>query len=263
MKAYRIAALLHKYYYITINRIDRIFDIIYWPVIDLVIWGFTSSYIKELSDVNLLSILLGGIILWVFVWRASQDIAVFMLEDFWSRNLYHLFSSPVRLSEHTISIIILGFLRALATFFVLLVLAFIMHSFSILTIPLYYVAISIFLLSLFGWAMGLFVTSLIFRFGKRIQVLAWSVVWVIQPFSCIFYPLSALPEWASGIARILPTTYIFENLRNLLDPRIGIINYGEIAYSFVASSVLIILTALFLNSSFHKAKKTGLIAKCD
>ena len=84
MKFYRINALLLKYYYITINRIDRIFDIFYWPVVDLFIWGFAAFYIQQLSDVNILSMLLGGIILWIFVWRSSQDIAVFVLEDFWS-----------------------------------------------------------------------------------------------------------------------------------------------------------------------------------
>jgi ABC-2 type transport system permease protein len=261
MKLHRIFTLLHKYYYITINRVDRIFDILYWPIIDLIIWGFTSAYIKDISDVNLLSMLLGGIILWVFVWRASQDIAVFVLEDFWSRNLYHLFSSPVRLSEHIISIIILGFMRATATFFVLLVLAFLLYSFNILTIPLYYIAISIFLLSLFGWSMGLFVSSLIFRYGKRIQVLAWSIVWIIQPFSCIFYPLSALPGWAAGIARILPTTRIFENLRQILDN--GTIDLWGLGYSLIANIVILTAMAFFMHSSFRKAKITGLIAKSD
>ena len=90
MKLHRINALLLKYYYITINRVDRLFDIIYWPILDLFIWGFTALFIQKLSDVNVMSMLLGAVILWVFVWRASQDIAVFVLEDFWSRNLYHL-----------------------------------------------------------------------------------------------------------------------------------------------------------------------------
>ena len=116
MKIYRINALLLKYYYISINSIDRIFDIVYWPVIDIIIWGFASYFIKDVSSVNLLAMLMGCLILWTFVWRSCQDIAVYVLDDFWSKSLYHVFSSPVRLSEHVISIMLLAFLRACVTF---------------------------------------------------------------------------------------------------------------------------------------------------
>lgn len=213
MKLHRINALMLKYYYITINRIDRLFDIVYWPIIDLFIWGFTASYIKELSDVNVMSMLLGGVILWVFVWRASQDIAVFVLEDFWSRNLYHLFTSPVKLSEHLTSIIIMGFLRALATFVLMWLVGMIFYSFNILKISPAIIAIAVLLLTLFGWAIGLLVAAFIFRYGQRIQVLAWSVTFLISPFACIFYPISALPSWAAKIAIALPPAHVFEALR--------------------------------------------------
>lgn len=261
MKLYRIKALLLKYFYVSINSIDRIFDIIYWPIIDLVVWGFASYFIKDLSNVNILSMLIGGVILWVFVWRASQDIAVYVLEGFYSKNHYHLFSSPVKLSEDIVSIILLGFVRSLMTFGVLVALAFIMYSFNMFTIPLFFIAIAVFLLSLFGWAMGLFVTSMLYFFGKRIQVLAWSTTWVVQPFSCVFYPMSSLPGWAASIAKVLPTTPVFENLRSFITT--GTINYGSLLYSFVANVVLLVLMAFLLKFSFEHARKTGLLAKSE
>lgn len=261
MKFYRINALLLKYYYITINRIDRIFDIFYWPVIDLFIWGFAAFYIQQLSDVNILSMLLGGIILWIFVWRSSQDIAVFVLEDFWSRNLYHLFSSPVKLSEHLASIVLIGFLRSLATFAFMALFGILLYSFNILAISPLLLASSVFLLSLFGWIMGIFITSFIFRYGQRIQVLAWSVVFLMQPFVCIFYPLSALPNWAAKIAVLIPPTYVFEALRAEISG--NPVNYVTLGYSFIANVMLFILVVLFLESSFKKSKKTGLLAKGD
>ena len=261
MKLYRINALLLKYYYITINRVDRIFDIFYWPVIDLFIWGFAAFYIQQLSEVNVLSMLLGGIILWIFVWRSSQDIAVFVLEDFWSRNLYHLFSSPVKISEHLFSIVLFGFLRSLATFAFMAFFGVLLYSFNILSISPILLALSVFLLSLFGWVMGIFITSFIFRFGQRIQVLAWSVVFLIQPFACIFYPLSALPKWAAKIAVILPPTHVFEALRAEIQGHP--VNYLSLGYSFISNIILLVLVILFLNSSFKKSKKTGLLAKGD
>ena len=262
MKWYRIEALLLKYTYITKNRVDRLFDIFYWPIIDLFVWGFASFYIKALSDVNILSMLLGGIILWVFVWRSSQDIATFVLEDFWARNLYNLFSSPIKLSEHVLSIIIFAFLRGLATFSVLVILSWFMYQFTIFKLPLFFLAFAVFIISMVGWSLGLFITSLILRFGQRIQVLAWSSVWLIQPFSCVFYPLAVLPGWAQSIAKFLPTTYVFENMRNFfLDG--STINYSQMWYSFGLSIILMGVAATLLYSSFKKAKQTGLLARGD
>lgn len=261
MKLHRISGLLLKYYYITINRADRLFDIVYWPVIDLFIWGFTAFYIQELSDVNVLSILLGGAILWVFVWRASQDIAVFILEDFWSRNLYHLFSSPVKLSEHLTSIIIIGLLRAFVTFVLMWIVGIIFYSFNILSISPLMIASAASLLTLFGWSIGLFVAAFIFRFGQRIQVLAWSVTFLLQPFVCIFYPISVLPGWAAKIAVVLPPTHVFEALRATIYNQA--INYAGLWYSLIAGLLLFVLMAFFLQAAFQRSRKTGLLAKGD
>ena len=261
MKLHRINGLLLKYYYITINRVDRLFDIIYWPILDLFIWGFTALFIQKLSDVNVLSMLLGGVILWVFVWRASQDIAVFVLEDFWSRNLYHLFSSPVKLSEHLVSIIIIGFLRAMATFVLMWIVGIVFYSFNILSISPSLIAFSVLLLTIFGWAIGLFVAAFIFRFGQRIQVMAWSVTFLLSPFACVFYPLSALPNWAAKIAAVIPATYVFEALRAMINGTK--INQTGLAYSLISSIVLFVAMAFFLERSFRKSRKTGLLAKGD
>ncbi|MBI5393188.1 ABC transporter permease [Candidatus Woesearchaeota archaeon] len=262
MKWHRIKALLLKYFYISINSVDRWFDIFYWPIIDIFVWGFASFYIKELSNFNLLSVLMGGIILWVFVWKSSQDIATFVLEDFWARNLYNLFSSPMRISEHVASIIIFAFLRGLISFSFLILLAYLLYSFNIFTLPILFIAVAIFILSLIGWVIGLFIVSLILRFGQRIQILAWSIVWIVQPFSCVFYPLSSIPAWAKPIASILPTTYVFENMRAFfLEGRA--INYGELLYAFMITLLLLVIVAIFLTRSYAKAKQSGILAKGD
>ena len=113
------------------------------------------------------------------------------------------------------------------------------------------------ILSIFAWAVGLFISGLIMRYGYRIQVLAWSVVWIIQPFSCVFYPLSALPAWAQPISRMLPTTYVFEGMRSVLS--------GEtlpiLITPLISSIVFFILAAIFFHRSVEKAKKKGLLAK--
>jgi ABC-2 type transport system permease protein len=255
----RINALLLKYWYITKNRWDRLFDLFYWPLIDLLVWGFATIYIRQLSQVNLLSSILGGIIIWMFVWRSSQDIAVFTLEDFWTRNLFNLFSSPITTSEFISSILIFSLLRSIVTFSFMTGMAFLIYSLNLFSIGVFNIVVFSLALLIIGWALGVFITGIIFKFGERIQVLAWSVVWGLQPFSCVFYPLSSLPSWAQKIAYYNPITHVFENLRAVVfgNP----INWYGVLYSFVGGIVLLILALVFLGFSIEKARKNGLLVR--
>jgi len=261
MKLYRVNALMLKYWYICMNRIDRWFDIFYWPLLDIVLWGFMTTYIKNISEFNLLSALLGGIILWMFVWRGGQDISLFVLEDFWSRNIYNTFTTPVKEVEIVISTIIFGFFRSLMSFVAMALLAFVMHGFNILTLPWGILAAIVPILMLFGWATGIFIAGLIFRFGQRVQIFAWSFVWILQPFSCVFYPLASLPFWAQPIAKALPTTHVFEALRAGLNGTP--VQWGWIAYAVIATLTAHVVLTMFLASSLKSAKKKGLLTRYD
>lgn len=259
MKLHRIKALLLNHFYYTINSADRIFDVIYWPVLDILIWGFMTYFIQGISSFNFVNSILGGIILWVFVWRSSQDLVVYLLESYWSRSIYHLFSSPVTPGELIISFTTLGLIRSFAAFTVLSTLSYLLYHFQILSMNLWHGAMFIGILLLFGWALGLLVGSLIFLFGTRIQVLAWSTIWIVQPFSCVFYPLSSLPTWAGKIAAIMPTTYVFEGLRASLQ---GLpLNYGNLAYSLSVAVLLLVINSCVLILSIRVAKKKGTFAK--
>ena len=213
MKWHRIKAMLYNYWYITKHSPDRLFDVFYWPLMDILIWGFMTHFIQGISEFNLITAILGGIILWVFLWRSSQDIIVFLLENYWSRSVYHLFATPIRKSELMVSLSLFGIVRALFAFSVMLIMSTLLYGFDITQIALLDFVTFVSILFLFAWGIGLLISSLIFIFGSRVQVLAWSFIWILQPFSCVFYPLSALPAWAQGFASLLPTTHVFEGLR--------------------------------------------------
>ena len=135
MKLYRIGALLLKYWYVTINSVDRIFDVWFWPVFSLVLWGFTASFVKGLTKTDLIvNIFIGGIILWLMFDRAQKDVAVYILEDFWNRNVYNIYTTPVTEGELFVSTALLGLLRATASFVGLFAVALVGYSFNILEI---------------------------------------------------------------------------------------------------------------------------------
>ncbi len=258
IRLHRIRAMLLEYFYISLHSGDRIFDVLYWPILDVFIWGFMTYFIQGISEFNIISSIMGGIILWLFIWRGSQDIVVYILEHYWSRSIYHLFVTPLQRAELVISLFILGIIRTGISFVLISVLGFLLYRFNVFNFGLE-IFLFIAILLLIAWAIGLFVSSLIFRFGTRIQVLAWSVIWIVQPFSCVFYPLSSLPTWAQYIARVNPVTYIFEGMRAALSG--GGINYGSLLYSFVFSILLLAIASVVFVRSMDSARKQGTFAK--
>ncbi|MFC1800957.1 ABC transporter permease [Nanoarchaeota archaeon] len=261
MRWHIIQGILLKYYYITKNRLDRLFDVFYWPTIDVLVWGLTTYYISSLSENFIIGFFLGGAVLWSIFNRANTDMGVFILEDFWSRNLPNFYSTPARISEVIVALCLNGLFRAIASFAFLSVLTFILYAFNIFSIKIIYVLVFFIFLLVFGWIVGLFVAGLIFRFGMRIQVLAWGLGWLMQPVSCVFYPLNSLPVWLQKVAVWFPTTHIFEGMREIL--MTGTFSLISLFNAIVLTVLFAFLSVLFFYSSFNKAKKTGLLTRLE
>jgi len=251
--------MLLNNYYITTSSADRLFDVLYWPVLDILIWGFMTYFISGISEVNILSFVLGGLLLWVFIWRSSQDFVIYVLENFWSRNIYHLYATPLRDSEMIVSLGILGISRSFIAFLLMNLISFALYQFNIFSFNLLHAAAFIGILMIFAWGIGLLITSFIFRFGTRMQILAWSTIWIIQPFSCIFYPLSALPTWAAKIAIVLPTTHVFEGLRASLAGQP--LSTGSLLYALGFSIVFLIFSSWVIVRAIKVARSKGSFAK--
>ena len=185
MSLTRVLALQLKAWYITRRSFDRLSDLVLWPILDLLLWGFLARFV-EFTDRPMQAFLLGGLILWIFLWRANNDISLFILEDFWSRNLYGLFASPMRNGEFLLALVLSGMVRVLITFCLTATAAFLLYRFSILTFGWLPLAIGGSILVLFGWAVGIGISSLFFRFGDRVQIFSWGMTMLLQPFSCVF-----------------------------------------------------------------------------
>src|SRR3972149_1608453 len=260
MSRHRIVALIYKFWCLSYRSLDRIFDIFYWPVVGLLIWGFTSSYIQDLSNKNMIvNFFIGGAILFTFFWRAQTDIGTFILEDFWSRNLYNIFSTPIKPIEILVSISLIGIIRSIISFALLTVLASILYSFNILDMGVIKILLFAIDLMLFGWVVGIFVSALIFRFGLRIQVFAWSLGFLIEPFSCVYYPLKSLPGWMQKISMILPTTYIFQGLRFAYTE--NSISFQLLFKAYLITFILLLLSYIFFIYAFNQAKKIGVLVR--
>lgn len=255
MNFVRIQGFLLRHLYEIRSSVDRKVDILFWPTIDLLTFGLLTVYIDKLNiSAGLGVAILGGLLLWTLVYNIQRDISVSLLEEAWSRNLYNLFSSPLRISEVILGTLILSLSKALITISFLVVLSLGLFHFNLFTfgpIIIFYV-LNIFV---FGWAFGYFTSYLIFRFGTKIQTVAWSLIALIYPVSGVFYPLSTLPPFLAKFSRIFPTSYIFENLRAILT---GATVAPEDYVSIIVLNICYLALGIFLfNRGFEHAKNRG------
>ena len=72
------------------------------------------------------------------------------------------------------------------------------------------------ILLLFGVAMGVFVSALIFRLGPSAEWLGWPIPLVLSIFAGVYYPVSTLPAALRAFARLIPPSYVFETCRAVL-----------------------------------------------
>jgi len=257
-----VRGLVYKFTCICYRSLDRIFDIVYWPVISLLLWGFTSTFVSTTaSSSQLVEFFLGGVVLWSLFWRAQTDVGTFILEDFWSRNIYNLLASPVTPLELFCAIGLVGVIRCLLSFIFLSLLAWVLYAFNILYLGGMALAVFTTVLLLFGWVIGIIISALIFRYGLRIQVLAWSVGFIIQPFSCVFYPLESMPQWVQVIAVALPTTHVFEGLRHAIAT--GELAIRPLLTASVLTLVLLVAALLYFQYALLQAKNRGLLTRFE
>jgi ABC-2 type transport system permease protein len=256
MSFYRIWAVFLRYFYF-FARLDHVCDLFYWPAMDIFLWGITSVWIQQHQEgiPHVALAILTGLVFWQILWRGNYEVSVNLLQEFWNRNLVNLFSTPLKLGEWILSIIMVGLTKILVTiaFGALLVwLLYAMNVFSLGWAFLPYAAS----LTLSGWIIGFLSASIIIRFGQRVQMLAWMTAYVFAPFSAIYYPVSALPKWAQMISHALPTSYIFEGMREILYEKR--FSAKMLLISFALNFVYLVLVMFLFKVMFEKSRDKGL-----
>lgn len=254
---YRVWAIVMRHLYIYVRSLDRLSDSIYWPVMDIVVWGITSRWLmqNQVGVHNLVLAVLTGLVFWQVVWRANYEISVNLLEEFWNQNLVNMFSTPLTVYEWIGSVMVLGVIKMVLTAGVGILAVFLLYSLNIFTVG-WMMLPFLLLLLMSGWFMGFLGSSVIIYYGQKYQTLAWTMGFMFAPFSAVYYPLDSLPGWIQSIGRLLPTTYIFEGMRKILFQ-------GQMPLDYLLKSLLLNLIYLTLSLSFfifmfHKSRAKGL-----
>jgi ABC-2 type transport system permease protein len=213
----RIAAMVVRYALLLKNSWTRIFELAYWPSIQMVLWGFISQFFRENSSwvAQAAGVLIAGVLLWDVMFRGQLGVSVSFMEEMWSRNLGHLFTSPLRPLELAAALMVMSLIRTLIGIVPAALLAIPLYHYSIFELGLPLIAFFVNLLVM-GWALGLMLSGLILRFGQSAESLAWLAVFLLAPISAIYYPVTVLPPWLQSVAFLLPSTHVFEGMRAAL-----------------------------------------------
>jgi ABC-2 type transport system permease protein len=133
----------------------------------------------------------------------------------WARNIGNLMMSPLRPFEFISALMVMSIVRLSVGVIPVTVLAIAFFGFNLYGLGLALVAFFINLM-LTSWAVGIFVTGLVLRNGLGAENLAWSIMFLFMPLTCVYYPVTTLPVWLQPVAWLLPPTYVFEGMRALL-----------------------------------------------
>jgi ABC-2 type transport system permease protein len=206
-----------RYIYLLRSSGIRLIELIYWPFLQMLTWGFLQKYLAGTSNpvAQGAGVLIGGILLWDILFRTKIGFSTTFIEEMWSRNLGNLLTSPLRPFELVAALSLWSVIRVLISMIPVATAAYFIFGFDLLTLGLPLAAFFA-VLVLTSWSLGLLSVGVILRYGLGAEELAWSLAFLLLPLCCVYYPVSVLPKWLQWVALALPPTHVFEGMRSIL-----------------------------------------------
>jgi ABC-2 type transport system permease protein len=213
----RIGALLERYMFLLRSSGIRLVELLYWPFLQMLTWGFLQTYLAETKSpvAQAAGVLIGSVLLWDILFRSKIGFSTTFIEEMWARNLGNLLISPLRPFELVIALSLWSVIRLSVSMIPVAFAAYLIFGFNLLDLGLALAAFFA-VLVLTSWSLGLISAGVILRYGLGAEELAWSLAFLLLPICCVYYPVSVLPDWLQPIALALPPTHVFEGMRAIL-----------------------------------------------
>ncbi len=213
----RIGALIQRYIYLLRSSGVRLLELIYWPFLQMLTWGFLQKYLADTTSplAQAAGVLIGAVLLWDILFRSKIGFSTTFIEEMWARNLGNLLISPLHAYELVAALSIWSIIRLSVGMVPVAFAAYLIFGFNLLDLGLALVAFFA-VLVLTSWSLGLISAGGILRYGLGAEELAWSLAFLLLPIACVYYPVSVLPDWLQPVALALPPTHVFEGMRAIL-----------------------------------------------
>ena len=252
----RVGAMVLRYWYLLRSSWPRLLELIYWPAVQMFMWGFLQLYIAGNSGffARAGGTFIGAVLLWDILFRGQLGFSISFLEEMWARNMGNLMISPLRPLEFVLALMIMSLIRLAIGMVPVSLLAIAFFDFNLYGLGLALAAFFVNLI-LTSWAVGIVVSGLVLRNGLGAESLAWTFMFLLLPLTCVYYPVATLPDWLQLIAWLLPPTYVFEGMRALIidhvfrvDLMIEALALNAALFAAAAATFLMLL---------HSARRTG------
>ena len=252
----KMYGLFLRHYFLITRSFPRVLDLVYWPTIQITLWGFISNFFATHSTYynNAVGVILTCAILYDFLFRTSIGFNMLFLEEIYSRNFTNLFIAPMRIREIIFSLILTALIRALIGLVPAILITSPLFGISLfdLGIYLFFLFLSLYI---FGITLGILVSAGLLRFGPSFENIAWSTMFLLAPFGCIYYPVDILPTFLQSIAYSLPLVYIFEEARNILVNQS--LDIENLTKAFILNLGYLVIAISLFYYSFAQARKKG------
>lgn len=260
MSFLRIYSIVLRQLYLIRGSFSRVFPLFSWIAVDMVLWGFLTRYLNTVvaGRVDFVPILLGAVLLWDFFIRIMQGVTMAFFEDVWSRNFLNVFATPILVSEYVSGLILTSIATSMIGVAVILVIATACFQLSLVIYGVMAIPF-VLILFLFGIALGIVGCALVLHFGPASEWFIWPIPALISPFAGVLYPIATLPQWMQSVSRLLPPSYVFENLRAIIAGRAP--SWSALAWGGGLAIVYVWLAYLFFARVYRRALRTGLIAR--
>lgn len=258
----RISAIIVRHMLVVSRDLHKWSQAFFWPLLDIVIWGFIGRWIQQDFNSGLETILLvmAPIALWQIVFRVSYDISGTLLEELWAHNLINLFTTPLKLSEWIIASMTLAALMGTIVFSICIAAVYFFFGTSLLSLG-WTLLPTIFTLFFSGLSIGFATAGLLIVYGARIQSLVFMSVWLFVPLAGVYYSVTALPPILQTVAYCLPMAPAFQSVRQYVAT--GYFDFNLALWGCVLSVIYFVITVLFFKYMFRKSKRYGLARLVD
>jgi ABC-2 type transport system permease protein len=109
----RVAAMVLRHWYLLRSSWPRVIELIYWPAVQMFMWGFLQLGIAQQSGavMAVAGTFLAAFLLWDMLFRGQLGFTMSFMEEMWSRNLPNLMISPLRPVEFVVSLMTMSTIR--------------------------------------------------------------------------------------------------------------------------------------------------------
>ncbi|MEY9250412.1 hypothetical protein ABH990_001410 [Bradyrhizobium ottawaense] len=168
ISVHRIGAMILRYWYLLLSSWPRLLELLYWPALQVITWGFIQYYIAENSNffARAGGTLIGAVILWDILFRGQLGFSISFLEEMWARNIGNLMMSPLRPIEFLLSLMVMSLIRLAIGIIPMTLLTLFMFHFNVYALGLPLIAFFCNLIFT-SWSVGIFVSGLVLRNGPR------------------------------------------------------------------------------------------------